>query len=103
MRHDLRVRFGDEPVALPLELLLENELVLDDAVVDDDNAAGAVAVRMRVLLGWAAVGRPSGVADAVLAVDRRGGDHFLEARQLAGAPAKIDFAVAHDRHAGGIV
>ena len=50
--------------------LLQIEVVLDDAVVDDDDLAGAVAVRMRVLLGRPAVRRPARVADAVVAVDR---------------------------------
>ena len=54
VRDDLRVGFGDELVALLLKLLLQIEVVLDDAVVDDDDLAGAVAV------GWAfsSVGRP---------------------------------------------
>ena len=53
-----------------LQLLLQLEVVLDDAVVDDDDPAGAVAVRMRVLLGRPAVRRPARVADAVVALER---------------------------------
>ena len=53
-----------------LQLLLQIEIVLDDAVVDDDDLAGAVAVRMGVLLGRPAVRRPARVADAVVAGDR---------------------------------
>ena len=49
--------------------LLELQVVLDDAVVHDDDAAGAVAMRMRILFGGAAVRGPAGVADAVGAVD----------------------------------
>ena len=71
VRDDLGVGFGDEHVALPLQLLLQIEVVLDDAVVDDDDLAGAVAVRVRVLLGRPAVRRPARVADAVVA--RRSG------------------------------
>ena len=52
--------------------LLQVEVVLDDAVVDDDDLAGAVAVRMRVLLGRAPVRRPARVADAVVARQRIG-------------------------------
>jgi hypothetical protein len=37
-------------VALSDELLLEGEVVFDDAVVDDDEGAGAVAVGVGVLL-----------------------------------------------------
>ena len=67
VRDDLGVGLGDELVALPLQLLLQIEVVLDDAVVDDDDLAGAVAVRMGVLLGRPAVRRPARVADAVVA------------------------------------
>ena len=70
VRDDFGVRLGDELVALALQLLLQIEVVLDDAVVDDDDLAGAVAMRVRVLLGRPAVGRPARVADAVVAVDR---------------------------------
>ena len=49
-------------VSLRLQLVLQLEVVLDDAVVNDDDAARAVAVRMRVLLGGTAVRGPSGVA-----------------------------------------
>jgi len=59
MRDDLGIGLGDECVPLLLQLLLQIEVVLDDAVVDDDDLAGAVAVRMRVLLGRAARASPS--------------------------------------------
>ena len=68
-----------------IELVLQLEVVLDDAVVDDDDAAGAVAVRVRVLLGRPAVRGPARVADAVVAGERRRLQDVFEARQLAGA------------------
>ena len=79
VRDDLGVGLGDERVPLALQLVLELEVVLDDAVVDDDDAAGAVAVRVGVLLGRPAVRRPARVADAVVAVERVGLDRVLEA------------------------
>src|SRR6185295_11675178 len=85
MRDDLRVGFGDERVALRLELELQIEIVLDDAVVDDDDLARAVAVRMRVLLGRPAMRRPPRVADSVVADERLAADDGLEIRQLARA------------------
>ena len=45
--------------------------VLDDAVVDDGDLAGGVAVRVRVAVGRAAVGGPAGVAQAGGAGQRR--------------------------------
>ena len=85
------------------QLALQLEVVLDDAVVDDDDAAGAVAVGMGVLLGRAAVRGPARVADAVLAVERVGLDGVLEAGELPGAPAQVDGALPHHRDAGRVV
>jgi hypothetical protein len=70
VRDDLRVRLGDEAVALLLQLALQVQVVLDDAVVDDDNLAGAVPMRMGVLFGGTPVRRPTGVAYAVFAGQR---------------------------------
>jgi hypothetical protein len=58
-------------VSLALQLLLQIEVVLDDAVVDDDDAARAIAMRVSVLFGRPAVVAQR-VADAVT-VDRLGG------------------------------
>jgi len=66
---DLGVGFGDELVALGDKVFFNGEVVFDDAVVDDDEGAGAVAVGVGVLFGGAAVGGPPGVADAEGAVD----------------------------------
>ena len=81
VRDDLGVGLGLELVSLRLQLVLQLEIVLDDAVVDDDDAAGAVAVRVRVLLGRPAVRGPARVADAVEPVDRLGADGVLEVRR----------------------
>ena len=67
---------------------LSSEIVFDDAVVDDDEGAGAVAVGVRVLFRGAAVGGPAGVADAVGAGERGGGDDGFEVAELAGGAAK---------------
>ena len=68
---DFGVGFGDELVAFALQLFLQLEIIFDDAVVDDDDLAGAVAMRVRVFFGGTAVRGPAGVADAVGAVDGR--------------------------------
>ena len=70
VRDDFGVGLGDELVALGLKLLLERQIVLDDAVVHHHDVAGAVAMRVRVLFGGRAVRGPARVADAVGAVER---------------------------------
>ena len=103
VRDDLGVGLGDERVPLFLKLPLQIQVVLDDPVVDDDDAAGAVAMRMRVFLGRPAVGRPAGVADAVFPVERVAGEHLFETGELAGAAPQLDLAVAHDGHPRRVV
>ena len=87
---DLGVGFGDELVALRGEFALEVEVILDDAVVDDDDAAGAVAMGMGVFFGGAAVRGPAGVADAEGAVERMFAQDFFEVAELAGSAADFE-------------
>ena len=70
MRDDFGVGFRGEGVALGDELALDLEIVFDDAVVDDDDAARAVAMRMRVLFSRSAVCGPSRMAEAIQAGER---------------------------------
>src|SRR6266851_9631 len=107
---DLGVGLGDELVAGGGELFFEGEIVLDDAVVDDDEGSGAVAVGVRVLFGGAAVGGPAGVADAEGAVEGVGGDDGFEVAELAGGAADLQCSyasgaagVAGYGDAGGVV
>ncbi len=93
VRDDFGVGLGFELVSLGDELALDLEIVLDDAVVDDDDAAGAVAMRMRVLFGRTAVRGPARVTEAIHAGERLCLDRVLEVDQLAGAAAHFDRAV----------
>ena len=98
---DLGVGLGDELVAAGDEFGFEREVVLHDAVVHDDERAGAVAVGVGVLLGGAAVGGPAGVADAEGAGDGAGGDGGLKIAQLAGGAAQLQaLRAAGDGDAG---
>jgi hypothetical protein len=90
-------RFGvglrREHVTVALELFAKLDEVLDDAVVDQGDAAGAVAVRMGVGVGGSAVRRPARVPDP-----RRAGDVverklLLEDLELPGLPHDVDAAV----------
>ena len=99
----LRVRLGHEHVARGLQPGLQGKVVLDDAVVDHDDASGRVLVGMRILLRGPAVGRPTRVAHPVVTRERLLLQAQLQVLQLArGAPA-LEHAVAHHRHPGRVV
>ena len=101
---DLGVGLGGEPVAFLDELLLQADVVLHDAVVDDDDLSGAVTMRMRVLLGRTSVRGPAGVADAVGAIERLQPDDLFQIAQLALSAAHLQaVSVAADGDAGGVI
>ena len=91
---DLGVGLGDELVALRGELALQLQIVFHDAVVDDDDAARAVAMRVGVLFGGAAMGGPAGVADAEGALKGMLAQHLLQVVQLARSAADLKRALA---------
>ena len=61
---DLGVRLGAESVALVQQLLLELDVVFNDAVVDNGDFAALADVGVGVDIVRLAVGGPAGVADA---------------------------------------
>src|SRR5271165_3451413 len=105
MGDDLGVGLGDEDVALGGQFPFQFEVVFDDAVVDDDDAAGTVAVGMSVLFGGAAVGGPAGMTDAVGTVQGVVAEDLFDVAQLAGGAADFEFffAGAADRDAGRVI
>ena len=101
---DFGICFSGELVAFLNQLLLEGQVVLDDAVVDDDDCAGAVAVRMGVFFAGAAVSGPARVADAIAAFQRLLADNVFEIAQLAFGAADLKaVAVSGDRDARGVL
>ena len=90
MGDDFGVGFGHELVALSGEFALQVEVVFDDAVVDHDDAAGAVAVGVGVLFGGAAVGGPAGVADAEVPSSGDCGMTSSRLREFAGRAADFE-------------
>ena len=82
---DFGVGFGDELVAFGDEGVLEGEVVFDDAVVNDDESAAAIAVGVGVFFGGAAVRGPASVTDAEGAVEGGIGDDGFEVAELPGA------------------
>ena len=86
---DFGVGFGRELVAFVDQLLLQADIVFDDAVVDDDDLAGAIAMGMSVFFRGAAVRGPARVADAVGAVERLQADDLFQIAQLAFGAANL--------------
>ena len=87
-----------------IRLLLQVDVIFDDAVVHDDDFAGAIAMRMRVFFGGAPVRGPARVADAVDSIERSGANRLFEIAQLAGRAPDLELAVvANDRDSGGII
>jgi len=87
--------------ALFHQLFAQFAEVLDDAVVDDRELFGGV--RMGVVLGRLAVGRPAGVADTDQALQRLTVQPRLEIAELAlGAPPR-QRAMLERGDAGGII
>ncbi len=101
---DFSVGLGGELVAFFDELLLQREIIFDNAVMNDDDPAGAVAVGVGVLFAGAAVGSPAGVADAVGAGKRLETNYLFEVAQLAlGATDLQAFAIAGNRDSGRVI
>src|SRR4051812_41135961 len=101
---DLGVGLGRELVAFFGKLSLQRNVVLDDAVVHDDNPARAVAMRMSVFFCRTTVRSPSRVADAVSSIERLKPDDFFQVAKFTLGTADLQaFTVATDRDPGRIV
>src|ERR1700723_2364131 len=70
MRDDFRVRLGLKLVPFRDQLVLQFEIILDNSVVNYDDLASTVAVRMRVLFGGAAMRRPASMSETINALNR---------------------------------
>ena len=86
MGDDFRVGLGDEFVPFCDQLLLQSQVILDDAVMHHDDVAVAIAMRMGILFGGPSVRRPARVADAVGAFHRVQPQNLFEVAQLALRP-----------------
>jgi hypothetical protein len=101
LRHRLGVGLGGELLAGRLKFGAQLGVVLDDAVVHDRNARGAV--RMRVALGRSAVRRPARMADAGGAAQWQTIERGGEVAELALGAAALDVAVDQRRDTGAVV
>jgi len=91
-------------VSARLEAVAELAEVLDDAVMDDRDLAGAVRVGMSVQIIRAAVGRPTRMREAHPRVRRSVGERRGEIGELAGLLLDEESALLiHERDPGRIV
>ena len=90
VREDFRVRLRNKCVAALHQVITENLVVLDDAVVDEGKPPALVAVGVGVFSRDPAMRRPAGVADTGVAVDRILLDAFREICDAPDGFADID-------------
>ena len=76
-------------------------IVFDDAVVDDDDRSSPVG--MGVDFGGLAVGRPAGVADSEMPVERSVAEDGFEIDELALRSTDLEAVALDDRHAGRVI
>src|SRR5262245_43185657 len=100
---DLGVGLGRELVALFDELLLQGKVVLNDAVVHDDDPSGAIAVRVSVLLRRTTMCGPPGMPYAIRALERLLPDSLFQVPQLAFRPTDVHSLTVDHGNTGRIV
>ena len=72
--------------------------------MDNDDLAGAVAMRMRILFGWTAVCGPARVANTIRAVNRGLPDYFFQIVKFPRSAANLDLSVlGNHSYTGGII
>jgi hypothetical protein len=105
VRQRFRIGLGAEFVAARLERGPQRVRILDDAVVDEGDAAGAVDVRMGVARRRGAVRGPAGVGDAGRAVHRFALERLAQALDPSREPAHREAGVSpvHHRYARRVV
>src|SRR5581483_8938646 len=85
-------------------LALERNVIFDDSVMHDDDAAGAVTMGVRVFFRGTAMGCPAGVSNSISPVERFEANDLFEIAKFALRPANLEpFSVAADRNSSGIV
>ena len=104
MRDDFGIGLGLEDVAFALQLFFQRKEVFDDAVVNDDDIAGAIAMRVGVLFAGTPMCGPAGMADAIVALYGIEPQDVFEVAKFSGRAADAEgLIVAINGEAGGIV
>ena len=92
----LSVGIGAELVPRGHQLALELLEVLDDAIVHDGNATGAIQVRMGIAVGRGTVGCPTRVPDATSSLRIRGGGTLPQVCHTPGTLHTVQVARRRD-------
>ena len=104
MSDNFRISFSDELMIFLPQVVLQLEIVFDDAVMNDDHAASAIAMRVGIFFGRTAVRGPTRVAYAVRAIDRIFLQDVFKIAQLAFGPANLQLVIfVNSGNAGGVV
>jgi len=104
MGENLGVGFRAEDMPAPLQLFPKGMVILDDAVVDHNQIAAAVAMRVSIKLGRRPVRGPTGMAQADMAVAvAHRFQQLFELAQLARGPVFLELAAMDIHHPGGII
>src|SRR5947209_5907186 len=104
MRDNLSISFSDESMVFLPQGVLQLEIVFDDAVMNDDHSASAIAMRVGIFFGRTAMRGPARVAHAVRAIDGVFSQDRFEVAQLAFGPANLQLVIfVNGGNAGGIV
>src|ERR1700722_15975827 len=101
MSHDLGVGLAGEFCALLFQHLPELAKILDDAVVNDGHVFGGM--RMGVVLGWLAMGRPPRVSDAGMTGERFGFQPRFKIFEFALGAAAFEMIALEGRNASRII
>ena len=104
MRDNLSISFSDESMIFLPQVVLQLEIVFDDAVMNDDHSASAIAMRVGVFFGRTTVCGPTRVAHAVRAIDRIFLQDVFKIAQLALSPANLQLVIlVNSGNAGRVV
>src|SRR5262249_1316010 len=105
LRYYFGVRLALEDDAFHLELLLQDGVILDHAVVDNRNLflAGPGDMRVGVAVGGPAMGGPAGVADANAPGGGVFGEKGAQVADAAGLLAEVEPVARQGRQPGTVI
>ena len=103
MRDNFGVGFGGEFVALFDEFPLQSEIILDDAVMRNNDAPFAIAMGMSILFRGASVGRPTRMPEPELPRHGLLLEQLLEIFEFAGTPPDPELLAFDDCDSRGVV